>query len=348
MRERVEKLLGPGRRRASGSRPSTRPACASCAARSSGSGRARSFVIYDDGESQALLREALRRHGLDPKGPDARRVHWRIDQWKNVGQGPAAAAAARERSSTTSAPPRSTQTYQGLLAEANALDFGDLLLTDRRALRRAPRGARALPGALAVRAGRRVPGHEPRPVPAREPARRRRTGTSAWSATRTSRSTAGAVPTSATSSTSSATSRTSQVVKLERNYRSTAADPRRRQRGRREQPRPPRARRCAPSAATASRSASTARATSATRRSSSCRASSRARGARAGPTEHFAVFYRTNAQSRPIEEELLKYDVPYVVVGGVRFYDRAEVKDVLALPAARREPRRRRWRCAAS
>ena len=43
-----------------------------------------------------------------------------------------------------------------------------------------------------------------------------------------------------------------------------------------------------------------------------------------------AVFYRTNAQSRPIEEELLKYDVPYVVVGGVRFYDRAEVKDVLS------------------
>jgi DNA helicase-2/ATP-dependent DNA helicase PcrA len=43
-----------------------------------------------------------------------------------------------------------------------------------------------------------------------------------------------------------------------------------------------------------------------------------------------AVFYRTNAQSRPFEEELLKYDVPYVVVGGVRFYERAEVKDALA------------------
>ncbi|NIV46691.1 MAG: UvrD-helicase domain-containing protein, partial [Gammaproteobacteria bacterium] len=43
-----------------------------------------------------------------------------------------------------------------------------------------------------------------------------------------------------------------------------------------------------------------------------------------------AIFYRTNAQSRPFEEELLKYDVPYVVVGGVRFYDRAEVKDALA------------------
>jgi DNA helicase-2/ATP-dependent DNA helicase PcrA len=43
-----------------------------------------------------------------------------------------------------------------------------------------------------------------------------------------------------------------------------------------------------------------------------------------------AIFYRTHAQSRPLEEELLKYDLPYAVVGGTRFYDRAEVKDALA------------------
>ena len=43
-----------------------------------------------------------------------------------------------------------------------------------------------------------------------------------------------------------------------------------------------------------------------------------------------AIFYRTNAQSRIFEDELLACDVPYVVVGGVRFYDRAEVKDALA------------------
>ncbi len=43
-----------------------------------------------------------------------------------------------------------------------------------------------------------------------------------------------------------------------------------------------------------------------------------------------AIFYRTHAQSRPFEEELLKYNVSYVVVGGTRFYDRAEVKDALA------------------
>ena len=43
-----------------------------------------------------------------------------------------------------------------------------------------------------------------------------------------------------------------------------------------------------------------------------------------------AIFYRTHSQSRPLEEELLKYNLPYLVVGGTRFYDRAEVKDALA------------------
>jgi DNA helicase-2/ATP-dependent DNA helicase PcrA len=52
-------------------------------------------------------------------------------------------------------------------------------------------------------------------------------------------------------------------------------------------------------------------------------------------TEHHrfgdvAVFYRTNAQSRVIEETLVRAGVPYRVVGGVKFYDRREVKDVLA------------------
>ncbi len=44
----------------------------------------------------------------------------------------------------------------------------------------------------------------------------------------------------------------------------------------------------------------------------------------------FAVLYRTNAQSRPIEESLVRWGVPYKVVGGLRFYDRKEIKDVLA------------------
>lgn len=44
-----------------------------------------------------------------------------------------------------------------------------------------------------------------------------------------------------------------------------------------------------------------------------------------------AVLYRINAQSRPFEEALVRAAVPYQVVGGVRFYERAEVKDALAL-----------------
>ena len=43
----------------------------------------------------------------------------------------------------------------------------------------------------------------------------------------------------------------------------------------------------------------------------------------------FAIFYRTNAQSRVLEEALRVRNIPYVVVGGTRFYDRAEIKDLL-------------------
>ena len=43
-----------------------------------------------------------------------------------------------------------------------------------------------------------------------------------------------------------------------------------------------------------------------------------------------AVFYRTNAQSRAVEEQLIKAEVPYRLVGGTRFYDRREVRDAMA------------------
>jgi DNA helicase-2/ATP-dependent DNA helicase PcrA len=48
------------------------------------------------------------------------------------------------------------------------------------------------------------------------------------------------------------------------------------------------------------------------------------------PYNGYAVFYRTNAQSRVLEDALRTANIPYVIVGGVRFYERAEVKDVLA------------------
>jgi len=44
----------------------------------------------------------------------------------------------------------------------------------------------------------------------------------------------------------------------------------------------------------------------------------------------FAILYRTNAQSRIIEESLLKHSIPYRIIGGTKFYQRKEVKDIIA------------------
>lgn len=44
----------------------------------------------------------------------------------------------------------------------------------------------------------------------------------------------------------------------------------------------------------------------------------------------FAVFYRTNAQSRMIEEFFLKHSIPYRIIGGIKFYQRKEIKDMVA------------------
>ena len=54
-----------------------------------------------------------------------------------------------------------------------------------------------------------------------------------------------------------------------------------------------------------------------------------------------AVFYRMNAQSRALEEAFRLYGLPYVVVGGTRFFDRKEIRDLVAylrLVAERRQP----------
>ena len=48
------------------------------------------------------------------------------------------------------------------------------------------------------------------------------------------------------------------------------------------------------------------------------------------PNSHFAVLYRTNSQSRSIEDALRKRDIPYRIYGGVSFYQRKEIKDLLS------------------
>ncbi|HEX2164262.1 MAG TPA: UvrD-helicase domain-containing protein, partial [Thermoanaerobaculia bacterium] len=52
-----------------------------------------------------------------------------------------------------------------------------------------------------------------------------------------------------------------------------------------------------------------------------------------------AILVRTNAQTRALEDELLRREVPYVLVGGTRFYERAEIKDLVAYLRVIRNPR---------
>lgn len=49
-----------------------------------------------------------------------------------------------------------------------------------------------------------------------------------------------------------------------------------------------------------------------------------------GDYNQFAVLYRTNAQSRAIEEALIAHSIPYRIYGGLKFYDRKEIKDIIA------------------
>ena len=82
------------------------------------------------------------------------------------------------------------------------------------------------------------------------------------------------------------------------------------------------------------------------RRARARRASSPARSRSWSPSEglsrdEIAVFYRTNAQSRVLEDILVRYELPYQVIGGTKFYERAEIKDAVAYLQPAGQPGRR-------
>ena len=185
-------------------------------------------------------------------------------------------------------------------------------------------GPRGLPAALPVRPRRRVPGHEPHPVRADPAPGRATTATSPWSATRTSRSTPGGAPTSRTSWTSSTTSRA----------RASCAS--RRTTGRRQ------AILDAASALVAhneKRKGKTLRAVKTAGEAVRLHQAGdeyeeaawvvepHRRAARQGPRGRALPHERPEPSAR---RGALRHGLPYVVVGGVGFYERREVKDLLA------------------
>jgi len=326
MRERVEKILGMSTANLWIS--TFHSACVRILRRDiSHLGYSRGFVIYDDGDTRSTIRDALKRQGLDSSVSEAKRFQWRIDRWKNDGLDPAAAAqAAEDLDSETAATIYAT--YQRLLVDSNALDFGDLLLRTTELFNRFPevlahyqrRWQYVLvdeyqdTNHVQYEFVQQVSGQHRNLCVVGDPDQ----SIYAWRGAdiRNIMEFERDYP-------------DAKTVKLEINYRST-------------QP--------------ILEGASGVVANNIDRRRKDLftereggdlieiyhartdrgeadyvvrriLAAVREGDRRGGD---FAIFYRTNHQSRLFEEELLKYDMPYIVVGGVRFYDRAEIKDALA------------------
>jgi DNA helicase-2/ATP-dependent DNA helicase PcrA len=326
MKERVEKLLGPaagdisiGTFHSIGVRILRRDI--------GHLARSRGFVIYDDSDSIGVIKEVLKREGLDPKIHDPRRIRWQIDQWKNAGLLPPS-AAERAHDLDEELVAKLYAKYQQKLADAEALDFGDLLLLTAELFRKHPRvleyyqrkysyvlvdeyqdtnGVQyGIVGQLsASHRNLCVVGDPDQSIYAWR-------GADLRNILDFEQDYADA-----------------KVIKLEKNYRST-------------QP---------------ILSGATAVISNNIDRKEKGLFTDREGGAPIRffeaendreeaqfvvrnmlvsnrnddtPFGHQAILYRTNAQSRVFEEELLKYDVPYTIVGGQRFYDRAEIKDVMA------------------
>ncbi len=326
MRERVEKILGMSTAELWIS--TFHSACVRILRRDiSHLGYSRGFVIYDEGDTRGAIRDALKRHGLDSSVSEAKRYQWRIDRWKNDGLDPAdAARAAGDLDSETAA--EIYAGYQRLLVDSNALDFGDLLLRTTELFKRFPevlahyqrrwqyvlvdeyQDTNRVQYELVQQISSQhrnlcVVGDPDQSIYAWR-------GADIRNIMEFERDYADA-----------------KIVKLEINYRSTQpildgangvvaknVDRRRKnlftEREGGDLIQVYHARNDRGEADYVVRQVLAA-----------VREGNRRGG-------EFAIFYRTNHQSRLFEEELLKYDMPYVVVGGVRFYDRAEIKDALA------------------
>lgn len=326
MRERVEKILGVSN--ADLWISTFHSACVRILRRDiSHLGYSRGFVIYDDGDTRSAIRDALKRHSLDSSVSEAKRFQWRIDRWKNDGLDPADAARAAEDLDSEAAA-KIYATYQRILLDSNALDFGDLLLRTTELFKRFPevlahyqrRWQYVLvdeyqdTNRVQYEFVQQVSGQHRNLCVVGDPDQ----SIYAWRGAdiRNIMEFERDYP-------------DAKTVRLEINYRSTqpildaasgvvAKNPGR-----------PR------------KSLVTEReggeliqihyarndrdeADYVARRILAAVRDGQRRGG------DFAIFYRTNHQSRLFEEEMLKYDMPYVVVGGVRFYDRAEIKDALA------------------
>ncbi len=290
-------------------------------------GLSRDFVIYDSSDQIAVVKQALKSLDLDEKMLQPRAALARISQAKNRMETPenmrASGWSLRDQQIS-----QVYDVYRRTLGDAGALDFDDLLLKTVELMETSERAREYLRAQVPVRPRRRVPGHQPPAVPADQAA-----GGSPPQPLRRGRS---------------------RPVDLPLARRGPAQHPRLRARLSRRARRPARAE--LPLDAGDSRRR--LRASSGQNRNRKdkrlwtehqggelvlyvragdeieeadfiTRSDPRsADGGRRSSTA--AVLYRTNAQSRAIEDALMREGVAYRIIGGVRFYERKEIKDALA------------------
>ena len=289
------------------------------------------FTIYDDADQLAVVKDVLKSLDINEKRLSPRAVLNTISRAKDElitphvfaehAQGPFEEAAARVY-----------RRYQDTLRDANALDFNDLIMFVVQLFREHPGRAGALSGPLPLH-------------PWWTNTRIRTTRSmswcgcwlpsiaiSVWWATTTKAFTVGGEPTCATSWTSSVNTTTPLSSSWKQNYRSTQNILGCRPYHHQPSAKPPRQaamdekrrRRAVGGLAPALDEEDEARLIVNSVR--------RLRDEGLGLSD-CVVMYRTNAQSRALEDALVTHGIPYQLVGGVAFYQRREVKDALALSA---------------
>ena len=290
-------------------------------------GYTRQFTIYDQADARRLVKRCLDELGVDPKRFTPGAVHHQISDAKNKLRD-AEAYAQLVGSYFEQTVADVYELYERELHRMNAMDFDDLLVNAVNVLELFPevrdRYRRAFRHVLVDE----YQDTNARPVPPGCSCSPASTATSRSWATMSSRSTASAARTSRNILSFEDDFPDAHVVELEQNYRSTQTILERRERGHRAQPRAeaqvavdrlgdgdqirdPRARRRA-------------------RRGALRRRRDRAARRRGRSPAEIAVFYRMNAQSRVIEDTLVRRDIAYQVIGGTKFYERAEIKDAIA------------------
>ena len=171
MRERVERMLGPVARAIW--ILTFHSACGRILRREAERlGYRSNFTIYDQADQVRLVKACLEELERDPKRFVPRGIHSQISNAKNQLIGPDE-YAARVASFYDQTVADVYALYQRRLFASNAVDFDDMLMLTVDVLQRFPEAQRALGEDVPLHPGRRVPGHEPRPVRPAEAARGR-------------------------------------------------------------------------------------------------------------------------------------------------------------------------------